>query len=237
MGDIVEFSADGSESSGYYAPAGGTASGAVVLIQEYWGLVPQIRGVADRLAAEGFATLVPDLYRGITTDERETASDLMNHLDLDRAVADLRGAVTKLSEVAGHAPPQVGCIGFCMGGGLAIYLATRDDRIAATTIFYGAIPWPGVELDFSAVAGPVLLHYATNDDFASPSLGRHYCRQLLDAGKPADLHLYEGTQHAFFDETRPDSHHADASRLAWSRTIDFLRRNLTRHLGNQGKAD
>ncbi len=150
-GAMVEFPSNGSEGQGYLAiPESGSGPGVVVL-QEWWGLVPHIKDVADRFAAEGFVALAPDIYRGASasTSEPDEAGKLMMSLNIERAAKDMVGAVDYLksrSEVTGG----IGVVGFCMGGGLALWLATlRPDDVKAAAPFYGLLPWPAAQPDYS----------------------------------------------------------------------------------------
>ena len=132
MGEIVEFPSNGSTAQGYLAvPASGTGPG-VVVIQEWWGLVDHIKDVADRLAAEGFVALVPDLYHGKSTSntEPDEAAKLLMSLNLEQAGKDLSGAVDYVA--ARSTGDGVGVIGFCMGGALALIVGTqRPDQVKA----------------------------------------------------------------------------------------------------------
>ncbi|MEA2378445.1 MAG: carboxymethylenebutenolidase [Thermoleophilaceae bacterium] len=225
MGETIEFRSNGSSCRGFLATPAEPAP-AVVLIQEWWGVVDQITGVAERLADEGFAVLVPDLYHGAKASEPTDAEKLMMSLNMERAAQDLRGAVAYLQESEHVRGEGVGCVGFCMGGGLAIHLASIESAVAATVVYYGAIPWDHVQLDLSGIDGDVLLHYASEDDWATPEFGRDLQERLADRGVDAVLHIYEGAQHAFLDETRPESHDPEASQVSWGRTVAFLRSSL-----------
>ncbi len=227
MGEEIEFPSNGTKSGGYLAmPSSGSGPG-VVVIQEWWGLVPHIEDVADRFATEGFVALAPDLYHGtkVPPGEPDEAGKQMMAMRLDQAGRDLSGAV---DEVRGRASgDKVGVVGFCMGGGLALVLACqRPDAIKACVSFYGAIAWPDANPDYSKLAGPVLVHVAERDEWLSPEAARALESQLRQLGKQVEVHVYPGAEHAFFNDTRPEVHHAKASSQAWSRTLDFFRANL-----------
>ena len=225
MGEIVEFPSNGSQGQGYLAtPADGSGPG-VVVIQEWWGLVDHIKDVCDRFAREGFVALAPDLYRGEVAAEPDEAGKKMMALNLDRAAKDMSGAVDYVRQHAtGHG---VGVVGFCMGGGLALVLACqRPDAAKAVVPFYGVIPWEAAQPDFSQMQGAVQGHYAAEDGFASPEAVRALERQLKDLGKQVEMFIYPGTDHAFFNDTRPEVHDPAAASQAWSRTLDFLRSHL-----------
>jgi len=227
MGETIEFPSNGSQSGGYLAvPPSGTGPG-VVVIQEWWGLVPHIEDVCDRFAARGFVALAPDLYHGtkVAVSEPDEAGKEMMALEMGRAARDMSGAVDEVLRRSSGA--KAGVVGFCMGGGLALVLATqRPDAVGACVAFYGLIPWPDAQPDFSALSAPVLAHIAGKDAFFSPEEARKLEDRLRGLGKDTEFHLYDGADHAFFNDTRPEVHDAEASRLAWDRTIAFLRTRL-----------
>src|SRR3712207_5791533 len=163
MGEIVEFPSNGQTARGYLARSVEGAGPGVVVIQEWWGLVPHIQDVCDRFAAEGFYALAPDLYRGEQTTEPDEAGKLMMALNVEQAAKDLSGAVARLQEESGR--EAVGVVGFCMGGGLALVLAChRPDAVKACVPFYGLIPWEGAQPDWSKLSGVAVQgHYAEED--------------------------------------------------------------------------
>src|SRR5215217_3787946 len=125
MGESVELPSNGHTAQGYLAvPESGSGPG-VVVIQEWWGLVPHITDVCDRFAAEGFVALAPDLYHGETTTEPDEAGKLMMAMNLDQAGREMGGAVTYLQGHDATSGGPVGVTGFCIGGGLAMVLATQ----------------------------------------------------------------------------------------------------------------
>jgi len=226
MGSMIEFASNGSTDVGYLAlPPGGDGPG-VVVIQEWWGLVDHIKDVCDRFAAEGFVALAPDLYHGTKVAEPDEAAKLMMALELDRAARDMGGAVDEIA--ARSTGSGVAVVGFCMGGGLALMLASqRSDKVRAVVPFYGAAPWEGAQPDYSALTGAVLGHYAGRDESASPEDARALVRALRNAGNAdVNIHIYPETDHAFFNDTRPEVYDPEASALAWQRTIDFLRSRI-----------
>lgn len=227
MGEQVEFASNGGTGSGYVArPEQGAGLGLLV-IQEWWGLVPHIEDVCDRFAAEGFTALAPDLYRGESTTEPDEAGKLMMALNLDRAAKDLSGAIDWLQASDAVRGDGIGVTGFCMGGGLALVVATqRPDAIKAVVPFYGVIPWPQAQPDWSKLGAPVQGHFAERDAFFTPEKVRELETTLRDLGKDADLIVYDGVDHAFFNDTRPDVYDEAAAELAWTRTLEFLRSKL-----------
>ncbi len=181
MGSMIEFPSNGSTDIGYLAvPEGGEGPG-VVVIQEWWGLVDHIKDVCDRFAAEGFVALAPDLYHGAKTAEPDEAAKAMMALRLDQAAKDMSGAV---DEVAARSSARaVGVVGFCMGGGLALMLASqRPDKVRAVVPFYGVVPWEGAQPDFAALSAAVLGHYGGRDHSAGPEAVRVLEATLRTAG-------------------------------------------------------
>ncbi len=226
MGGMITFPSQGGEVRAYLSAPRAASGPGVVVIPEFWGLVPHITDICDRFAAEGFVALAPDLYDGVVTTDPKEAGDLMMAMRPAEAAEDLSAAV---DAVALHAPDQgVGVVGFCMGGGLAFVVASeRSDRVRAVVPFYGAIPWEGAEPDYGSITGAVLGHYAANDPWATPQLCRDIERQIRVGGNfDVTMHVYAGTEHAFFNDSRPEVYAARAAALAWERTVAFLRDRL-----------
>jgi carboxymethylenebutenolidase len=223
-GEIVKFKSNGAEAEGYLAkPAGGSGPG-VVVIQEWWGLVPNIKDICERLAAEGFVALAPDLYHGKATSEPDEAGKLMMAMNQDQAAKDMAGAADYLAGLDATTGSKQGVTGFCMGGGLALVLATmRPNTIGACVPFYGVLPR---QPDFSQMNAAVLGHYAENDQWCPPDSTRQLEAHLKELGKDAEFHIYPGTGHGFFNDTRAEAHAPEASKAAWERTVAFFKRHL-----------
>jgi carboxymethylenebutenolidase len=213
--------------TGYLAvPDAGRGPG-VIVIQEWWGLVTHIQSVVDRLAAAGFVALAPDLFHGMATTEPDEAKKLMMGLGVAGAADDIAAAADHLVRSGLLTGAQVGCVGFCMGGGLALLAPTVSPHIDCTAAFYPAMPWPEYRPAWSNYAGrEALIHQceadlpSTGDDIA------RYAEEIAAHGGTAVVETYTGTQHAFFNDDRPEVHDATASAVAWERTIDFLHRRL-----------
>lgn len=199
MSETVEFTSNGNKASGYLArPASGSGPG-VVVIQEWWGLVPAIKEMADRLAEGGFVALVPDLYHGelANHDEMDKAAQLMQALPPDRAARDMSGAVDYLVAADGVTGRGIGVVGFCMGGMLSLMLAaSRADKVKAVVPFYG-FPQGEMEPDWTALDASVQGHMAENDDFFSPDAARALEAKLRGLGKDVTFTVHAGTGHAF----------------------------------------
>ncbi|MBF6601030.1 MAG: dienelactone hydrolase family protein [Dehalococcoidia bacterium] len=217
-GEMVSFASNGGQAGGYLARPSAAKAAGVIVIQEWWGLVPHIRDVADRFAAAGYLALAPDLYHGEQTTEPDEAGKMMMSLKLDEAARDL-GAAFDYLKAHDACTGKVGCVGYCMGGGLSFYLATLRP-VDACVIYYGVLQ--GVEPDLSKLAGPVMGHYGTIDAWASPQVAHNLEQQIRDAGKHAQFYIYEGTDHAFFNDARPEVYNRAAAALSWDRTIDFF---------------
>jgi len=229
MGSTVTFARpDGASVQGYLAePAQPDGAAGVVVIQEWWGLNPQIRGVADRLAAAGYLALVPDLYRGASTVEAEEAHHLMSGLDFgDAASQDIRGAVQFLKARAG----KVGVTGFCMGGALTLLSACHVPEADAAAIWYGCPPLEFI--DAERIKVPLLGHWATQDQFFPIATVDALEIKLREARVAFDFHRYLA-HHGFANETavgpnRLSQTQYDAvwAQQAWDRTFSFFGRWL-----------
>lgn len=223
-GQMIEFPSNGGTARGYLsAPESGEGPG-VIVIQEWWGLVPHIRDVADRFAAEGFVALAPDLYHGDVARSPDEAGKLMMALNIEQAEKDLRGAVGYLLAHEGTTSGRVGTVGFCMGGVLSLYAASKNEQVGACVVFYGI--HPKVEPDFRSLRAPVLGLYAERDQMVPPAAVRALEERLRAEGKSVEMHIYPETDHAFFNDTRPEVHDPEAAADAWRRTIEFFRRHL-----------
>lgn len=222
--ELVEFNSNGGTTEGYLAiPESGTGAG-VIVIQEWWGLVPHIKRVADRFAAAGFVALAPDLYHGRTTTSPDEAGKLMMALNIEQTEKDLRGAINYLLAHESVAGDRVGTLGFCMGGALSLYAASKNEQVSACVVFYGA--HPKVKPDLEKLRAPLLGLYAERDTFATPEGGRALVAKLKALGKEAEIHVYDDADHAFFNDERPEVYKPDAAADAWQRTVRFLREHL-----------
>jgi carboxymethylenebutenolidase len=220
----VTFKANGHNTTGYLAkPASGTGPG-VIVIQEWWGLVPHIEDVADRFARDGFHALAPDLYHGEKATGPDQAGKLMMALDIDRAAKDLAGAIDYLKAQPGVTGSTVGTVGFCMGGALSLFAASKNPEVGACVVFYGG--HPKVHPDLPALQAPVLGIWAGKDGFVTPDVVKQLDQRLTQLGKPHEFHTYPNADHAFFNDTRKEVHDPAASKDAWNRTLAFLRREL-----------
>ncbi|MBI4884903.1 MAG: dienelactone hydrolase family protein [Actinobacteria bacterium] len=221
MGEMVTFKSNGHTCDGYLAGSGP----GVLVIQEWWGLVPHIKDVVDRFAAAGFTALAPDLYHGEASTEPDGAGKLMMALNMAQAGKDMSGAVDLLQARSGAA--NIGVVGYCMGGGLALVIASqRPDAVAACAPYYGVIPWASAQPDWSAITATIVGEYAEHDDFAGPEATRALETKLRDLGKDATMNIHAGCHHGFFNDSRPDVYSATGAAEAWERTMGLFRAKL-----------
>ncbi|MCC7485865.1 MAG: dienelactone hydrolase family protein [Burkholderiales bacterium] len=219
---------DGKDGKGYLAePAHGTPAPGVVVIQEWWGLNDQIKGVADRLASAGYRALVPDLYRGKVALAANEAEHLMTNLDFgDAAGQDVRGAVRHLK---GSGSPKAGVTGFCMGGALTVLSAVNVPEADACVIWYGFPPLEYV--DASKISAPLMGHWAVEDVPFPISKVDELETRLRGANVKFEFHRYQA-KHAFANETADSKnlpiiqYDPAAAALAWQRTMEFFGRTL-----------
>jgi|ERR1700752_883362 len=225
MGEMVEFPFAGGNTRGYIAtPEQGSGPG-VVVIQEWWGLVDHIKDVCDRFANEGFVALAPDLYHGKTTKSPDEAGKLMMAIRIDEAERDLGAAVQYLLALDSMTSKTIGVVGFCMGGALALYTATKNQNVGACVVFYGI--HPKVKPDLPKLNAPVLGVFGEKDASVPPDVAHDLERRVKDLGKQIEVKIYAGADHAFFNDTRPEVYKPEAATDAWQRTIAFLRQHLS----------
>jgi carboxymethylenebutenolidase len=229
MGTTISFTRpDGKMVEGYAAePLGKPGAPGIVIIQEWWGVNQQIRGVADRLAAAGYLALVPDLYRGKCTVEAEEAHHLMTGLNFgDAASQDIRGAVQFL-KARGN---KVGITGFCMGGALTLLALCMAPEVDAAVVWYGCPPLE--YLDAAKIKAPLQAHWATQDEFFPIATVDKLQEKLEAAHVRFEFYRYLA-HHAFANETAVGPHRIPQtqydpvwSEQAWDRTSRFFGRWL-----------
>lgn len=223
--EIVSFSGNGEAVDGFLArPEGDGPFPGIIVVQEWWGLDDHIKDVARRFAQEGFAALAPDLYHGKATKEPNEAQKLMMALDMDRASKELARAADYLASQPFTRGRGIGAIGFCMGGGLALTLACDSPRIKAVAPFYGINPEPIDKV--AELRGPVFAVYAEHDAWAGPAVREALEAALKRHGKRGEIRVYPGTEHAFFNDTRPEVYNREAALDAWRRVLALFRENL-----------
>lgn len=227
MGENVSFTSNGGTTEGYLAsPASGKGPG-IVVIQEWWGLNDQIKGVADMFAREGFNALAPDFYhgKGAKIGEPDAAGKLMMELQqAPTAAKDARGAAQFLASDRRTSSGKVGVIGFCMGGMLALLAAQEaPDQIGAVVDCYGV---GGFGVDATRIVAPVLGIFGGKDGMANASAIADLEERLRKGGASFERRVYPDADHAFLNEQRRDAYRADDAKDAWSRILPFLRQHL-----------
>ena len=223
-GKIVKLKGSREPFNGYLVePKGKGPFPAVIVIMEWWGLNDQIKGVADRLAKAGYVALVPDLYYGTATTDPEKAHELMRGLDQKEALADLGSAMNYLRSLPEVGKSHIGSLGFCMGGGLSLQLALSRPDLSGAVMFYGTPDTDPLDLDKAAC--PVLGFFGAEDQGIPVAKVEEMAKELNEVGEGADVKIYPGAGHAFFNESRP-SYNAEAAADAWTRTLTFFNARL-----------
>jgi carboxymethylenebutenolidase len=225
MGEMVRYQSNGGSSEGYLAVADGGRGPGVVVIQEWWGLVPHIRAVADRFAQAGFTALAPDLYHGAHATEPDEAVKLLMGLAMDQAAKDIAGAADYLADhdaVTG----KIGTVGFCAGGSLALWSATLSEKVVAAVGFYPVMPWERMRPEWPNYAGKAAVIHCDGEHGPDAPGIQAATKAIEAAGGTITVYEYAGTEHAFFNDDRPEVFDQEASASAWARTIEFLRANL-----------
>jgi carboxymethylenebutenolidase len=220
----TSFPSNGGTAHGYLAGSDGPG---VIVIQEWWGLTDHIASIADRLAAEGFVALAPDLFGGKTTHDPDEAGKLLMSLPVEEAARDLGGAVDYLLGLDSVTSKTVGAIGFCMGGGFVLRLAAQQgERVSAAVPFYGV--GPGVPDSYAGVRAKVQGHYANDDGMYPPDQAKAQAEQIRkESGAEVEYFFYDAG-HAFHnDENLMGTYSPDDAKLAWDRAVAFLKANVT----------
>ena len=187
-------------------------------------MVDHIKDLADRFAGAGFVALAPDFYDGQTTTSPDEEGKLMMALEIDEAEKHLRGAVDYLLARPEASGARVGTVGFCMGGQLSLYAACANAKVGACIDFYGI--HPNVTPDLPSLQAPVLGFFAENDGMVTPQVARALERELKAAGKQVEITIFEGADHAFFNDTRSEVYHESYANQFWKRMTTFFERHL-----------
>ncbi|MES2750477.1 MAG: dienelactone hydrolase family protein [Pseudomonadota bacterium] len=223
MGTAISFKRpDGKEAKGYLANASRGNAPGVVVIQEWWGLQDQIKGMVDRFAVAGFDALAPDLYNGVVVPYHDTdaAGKEMNSLNFIEATEqNVRGAAQYLARNGA----KVGLTGFCLGGAVTVIGSTRIPELAAGVAFYGIPPEQAAKP--ADVKIPLQGHFANRDDWCTPQVVDAFEKGLKAAGKTHEFFRYDA-DHAFVNEQRMSVHDREAAELAWGRATEFFKKHL-----------
>jgi carboxymethylenebutenolidase len=219
VGELIQFQRpDGKTCPGYLAtPKTGSGAPGFVCIQEWWGLNDQIKKTADRLAEAGYRALVPDLYRGKLAKASDEAGHMMANLNLSAAAEqDTRGAVEHLKQSS----KKVAVGGFCMGGVVTILAAVRVPEMDAGACFYGLPDLSAAEL--KKIKTPLICHFANQDGWITPAKVNDFEAALKQSQSQFEIYRYDA-QHAFMNEARPQVYDPGSAKLAWERTLKFLK--------------
>ena len=213
--------------SGYLSHPESGSGPAVLVIQEWWGVVPHIRSVVDRLARAGFVALAVDHYKGVETTEPDEAQKLMMGLKVAAAGAEIAAGAEFLLSLDVVSSSNVGTVGFCMGGGLSLLAPTVSESITAAVAFYPAMPWPDYHPDWTKFAGKAaMIHKAEADEaHAGPRIAE-YQQAIESEGGEVIIFDYPNSDHAFFNDDRPEVFNAEYSQLAWQRSVEFFNQRL-----------
>lgn len=223
--EYIEFPANGGSAGGYLArPVEGGPFPGVVVIQEWWGLNPNICDIANRIAAEGYVALAPDLYHGEITAEPGEAEKIMMGLQEPQALVDMNGAVAALQARSDVIGERIGVTGFCLGGGMSLLLAMHNPAVSAAAPFYG-IPGEGMGAA-GGISGAVLGFFAGRDDWVNADAVASIRSALESQGVQHELHVYGDAEHGFFNDTNAGVYHPEAAADAWSRLTDFFAAEL-----------
>jgi carboxymethylenebutenolidase len=207
-----------------FTPKGKGPFPALVVIHEYWGLVPWVKQQAAKLSDQGYVTLAVDLYRGKATDSPEVAHELMRGLPEDRANRDLLAAVQYLKSLKNVNPAKIGSIGWCMGGGYSLDLAIADSTLAADVINYGHLATDPARLQ--QIHAPILGLFGAQDKGIPPADVRKFEQNLKQMGKKIDVTIYPDAGHAFQNPDNKNGYRPADTADAWNRTVEFLAANL-----------
>ncbi len=218
---MVEFTTEGRPGKGYLAspekPRGG-----VLVLHAWWGLNDFFKGVANKLASQGFLALAADLHDGAVAGSVAEAKELLSKMDDARVKQIVLGASDCLGSDPSMKGRKIGVVGFSMGAGWSLLLSTlKPESVGAVVVFYGTYP-----MDFSKSEASYLGHYAPDDEWEPPADVRATEEKIRGAGREVAFHFYPGTKHWFVEENRPIEYNRDASDLAWKRTFDFLDKKL-----------
>lgn len=223
MGTNITFKRpDGKEAKGYLANAARGNAPGVVVIQEWWGLSENIKGLVDRFAVAGFDALAPDLYEGVVVPyhDADAAGKEMNSLNfIDATEQNVRGAAQFLKRNGAKA----GITGFCLGGVVAIIGAAKIPELSCSVPFYGIPPEDVVKP--ADVKIPLQGHFALKDTWITPDMVDRFEAGLKASGKDFEIHRYDA-DHAFVNEQRAPVHDRKAAELAWDRALTFFRKHL-----------
>lgn len=215
----------GGGASGYLAtPKSPGKHGAVIVIQEWWGMNDWIRGNADRFAKNGYVAIAVDLYRGKAASNAEEAHELMRGLPEDRALRDLHAAFDSLAKRDDVDPAKIATVGWCMGGGYSLALAVDEPKLRAAVINYGRLVTEDAKL--AGLKASLLGNFAGQDKGISVDDVDAFTIALKGKGKDVDIKVYVLQGHAFMNPNNKTGYMESAAKDAWSRIDTFLTRTI-----------
>ncbi|HJM74945.1 MAG TPA: dienelactone hydrolase family protein [Dehalococcoidia bacterium] len=217
----INITQDGVQVTGYMVKPDGAVRGGMIVIQEWWGLNDDIRAIAGRFAAEGYVAIAPDLYHGTLASEPDEAGKLMGALDRNLAAAEIDAAVSYLTSE--HGAAKVGCIGFCMGGGLTLATASRPTSTVAAVHAYYGVPFLSSD-EMATVHCPVMASYGGTDAFTPADQIAALESGLAASGTTTDIKTYAEAGHSFFNSG--DAHHEASAADSWARSLAWFGEHL-----------
>jgi carboxymethylenebutenolidase len=221
-GSTVKYKSGDDEVSAFLVkPKGDGPFPGVIVIQEWWGLNDQIKGVGERLAKQGYAALCVDLYRGTVTKDPGEAHELMRGLPEDRAMHDLHAAFAYLKDTLKC--KKIGSVGFCMGGGYSLSLALEEPTLSACVVYYGRLLTDKGKL--AKINAPILGFFGDQDRGIPVSDVRKFEAAMKDLKKDVTIHVYEGAGHAFFNESGKQ-YNKDAAEDSSKKMVEFFKSHL-----------
>jgi carboxymethylenebutenolidase len=227
MGEMVQYKSKDLMIPAYFARANRKQAPAVLVIHEVFGLNDHIKSIADRIAREGFSALAPNLFVRAPEPPPTGSADVAairkaaNSIPIEAAIKDMQAGLDYLKTLK-DVRARFASVGFCMGGGYSYQLATHTKELAGAVIFYGRTP---VEL-VPQVSCPLLGSFGSLDQGIPPEKVREFEDALKKAGKEADIKIYTGAGHGFFNDTRPEAYKVEAAADAWQRTSRFFGERL-----------
>jgi carboxymethylenebutenolidase len=204
-------------------PEKGKKFPAVIVIHENRGLVPHIKDVTKRMAAEGFLALAPDALSpvGGTPEDISNVRDLFGKLNPEETTKNFVAAVKYLKSHP-NSNGKVGCTGFCWGGAMTNQVAVNCENLDAAAPYYGSVPKTE---DVPKIKAPILAHYAENDERINAGIPA-FEEALKANNKEYQIYKYPGTQHAFNNDSNPERYNEEQAKIAWKRTVDFFKEKL-----------
>ncbi len=218
-GQDVTFDVNGKSANGYLALPSQPDSPGVIVLHAWWGLNQFFKNLCERLAGEGFVAFAPDLNEGRVAKTIDEAKEIMSSLDGQRKYDVAMAAVDFLRGRSEVRKEPFSLIGFSMGAAWSLALASeRPDDIQKAVLFYGA-----GEGDFAKIKAEILGHFSDADEWEDIDYVRSMENDLRNAGVKTNFHIYPQLPHWFFENDRPE-YNPQAAELAWSRTLEFLRK-------------